>query len=1456
MVVLADANAPLAEATTEYYGMLGAEHMNAAGVAVQNFCHSTQLLVPSTFSKWHTGRCTTWKHPKGNWFRRDYVMCSSALRDMVCASWVVENLDCGWAHEDHLPVCLRIEGQLGPVPKKRLRLDPCKLVDVSLQKEFALAVDQLDLEPWSTDIDSHALKLTEALQGLASTVFGRQKGGKKRYWMSDEAWNLVRWKKELWRWLRCLPQSEIHSLWVEQVRLEVKQVHAQVRLLLRRDRNAFLAEAVSSMESAGRMGDSKALFSLIREVLAPGLSKKQGMKPVPKLLDKTGEPCASYESRQACFMQHFAEQEAGEVVTRQELARRVQGSAAPNMTGWDHRLLPSVSGIMRKIAKLKPGKAPGPDGIEVAALKAGGRALAWKLLPLMTKAVVLRREPLAWKGGLLVSLFKGKGSTQEVGTHRAILVSDHMAKLHHSAIRDVLVEAWEGHAVDTQLGGRRKCGVDMAHHMVQAVTGLGARLGKPVALLFTDLKAAFYTIIRQSLMSVELSDQGLCHVLARMGVSPQEVHQLRQVAARDDAIGAGKGHLEHLVADMLDGSHFGMRGCHDLVHTHRGTRPGDPVGDVLFNMAMTTALKEIRRVAAEAGVRMAETCSLAQVLAAPMGQPVEPGCVDVAFFDDLALMLLGESCAKLVEDLVMLGVVVDNVMAERGLQVNYSAGKTEALLQLRGRNSKLLRDRIMIQQQAQLALDTTRGRQHLRIAHVYKHLGTWIQEAGRPDRERRARGAAAAKAFGPLRNAFYRSRHTDKAIKRRVFEATVVSKHSYNVHVWSWCDQQDLDKWQSDLTRWQVEMCKEHFEHVHAFEVRPEEVAGVLGSLTPQCKLSLARLRYAKRALDNAPPVLWLLLKATYGHPKSWLSHLEQDCAWLRVHLKPHEVPADTSVQGWLEFIQRAPHWKHLLTKAERACTRHLVNTQRMIVWEQKFMKIAQAQELSLPAPRPPPQPVGDLFWCAECETAWKTRRALAMHCTKKHGYKSSCRSWASGNWCHACGKLYHQRIRLMRHLHGKQKCLEHIQACFPPLPPGASQVLDDETLQEAQQYRTAGWAPHRALLPATRTAFVHLPPKGSPEAATMKAAWTSRWQKQGHQWHDMPYDHMHGRVAPCEESQAPTDPGPDHQVTPIVMQSPQGTHKGPMGHFDMQGMSVRALAISLRVLVFVNFCGGQRRPGDVPSWIESQTWLEGVVLFALTVDVCLDAEAGNLMLPENIAKWKAWIKAGLILGGGCRPPSESWSVARYGKGGAPPLREAEAMYGKLALTKRQARQVEVGNALLAFALDVAWLFAHMGGCFYVEHPQYPCWMPMPVHSVWRMAPVRALKRLACAAVVSFDQCTVGAPTKRPTTLLLIRMSIVRQALLRQGDQGRCSHRPSAHARLEGHTIEGGFRTALAKEYPPEMCRIIAEGFVAHARTVVKFGAQTANELPAEWQVWAPELGGVRAQGIQPDFAQ
>ena len=69
-----DANAPLASSTTEFFGMYGAEPMNAQGEAFENFIQEMSLHVPCTFEHFHVGSSTTWTHPSGKKLRRDATM--------------------------------------------------------------------------------------------------------------------------------------------------------------------------------------------------------------------------------------------------------------------------------------------------------------------------------------------------------------------------------------------------------------------------------------------------------------------------------------------------------------------------------------------------------------------------------------------------------------------------------------------------------------------------------------------------------------------------------------------------------------------------------------------------------------------------------------------------------------------------------------------------------------------------------------------------------------------------------------------------------------------------------------------------------------------------------------------------------------------------------------------------------------------------------------------------------------------------------------------------------------------------------------------------------------------------------------------------------------------------------------------------------------------------------------
>ena len=78
-------------------------------------------------------------------------------------------------------------------------------------------------------------------------------------------------------------------------------------------------------------------------------------------------------------------------------------------------------------------------------------------------------------------------------------------------------------------------------------------------------------------------------------------------------------------------------------------------------------------------------------------------------------------------------------------------------------------------------------------------------------------------------------------------------------------------------------------------------------------------------------------------------------------------------------------------------------------------------------------------------------------------------------------------------------------------------------------------------------------------------------------------------------------------------------------------------------------------------------------------------------------------------------------------------------------------------------------------------------------------------------------QCMLGAPSKKPTTLLAINLPQLGQAILDAPNQAVCNRRHK-HVALQGLDQEGNFLTAPAKQYPARMCRMLAEAIITFAR--------------------------------------
>ena len=157
---------------------------------------------------------------------------------------------------------------------------------------------------------------------------------------------------------------------------------------------------------------------------------------------------------------------------------------------------------------------------------------------------------------------------------------------------------------------------------------------------------------------------------------------------------------------------------------------------------------------------------------------------------------------------------------------------------------------------------------------------------------------------------------------------------------------------------------------------------------------------------------------------------------------------------------------------------------------------------------------------------------------------------------------------------------------------------------------------------------------------------------------------------------------------------------------------------------------------------------------------------------------------------------------------GPRPIRSQQQLWGLTCLKKAEANSIAIGNALLRATIRMFFAATCSPTCAVaMEHPKRPDWVPLAPSS-WLLPELRYIASLPCAQAVDVDQCMFGAPSRKPTTLLLLQVKHAQELLqLPRICDGQHTHQQV----LRGIDENGLFRTAPAKQYPQGLCAILAK---------------------------------------------
>lgn len=453
LILMGDMNAQLGDAIDGVVGDVLNDKTTDNGTHFGWLLQATSLWLPATYHHYHNGDSGTWIHPGTKQaIRLDYVALDHRFAAFDIDSAIEEDIDLPGMGEDHravrLTFCFALRKK--PTTLRRAQIDEVALTDPANASRIEEVLRTVETIPWSTNIHDHYAQLASTLHSELAKFFPQQKKTPRRHYISRATWMCRASKLTLKKSLKeARKQGDEEG--VQLLIHQIKEAAVKLRGLLQADKQQHVDVLLEQVDRA----PPQQLFAQLRRLGIGAQMKKYSNKALPMMRKSDGEYATSHQESQEAWRAHASALEGGRQVEGQELLQLCHQRQA----AFHHRTAPNCNNIPTKLQieracrRLRPFKARGPDGLPAALYHHYPTLMTDLMHPLMVKMACQTVEPLGFKGGKLVHLYKGKGAHDEPANRRGILISNHMSKVAHSSIRGQFMPFLERGMLPMQIGG-------------------------------------------------------------------------------------------------------------------------------------------------------------------------------------------------------------------------------------------------------------------------------------------------------------------------------------------------------------------------------------------------------------------------------------------------------------------------------------------------------------------------------------------------------------------------------------------------------------------------------------------------------------------------------------------------------------------------------------------------------------------------------------------------------------------------------------------------------------------------------------------------------------------------------------------------------------------------------------------------------------------------------------------
>ena len=211
----------------------------------------------------------------------------------------------------------------------------------------------------------------------------------------------------------------------------------RTRTLLRRDKERYVRDLAEEVEGNLNTNNLRPAFRAVKKLRSK--SKPQ----VSSVRSADGHLISGVAGQRARWAEYFEQLYRADPPTEQlHLAGLRTLAAVPPIDV----AVPSLAEVRAAVARLRGGGAPGVCNISAELLKGGGEAMIRGLHAVLSAVWHLGAIPPDWKRGLVVPIWKGKGSRQDCGNYRGITLLSVPGKV----LAHLLLSRIRGHLLEHQ----------------------------------------------------------------------------------------------------------------------------------------------------------------------------------------------------------------------------------------------------------------------------------------------------------------------------------------------------------------------------------------------------------------------------------------------------------------------------------------------------------------------------------------------------------------------------------------------------------------------------------------------------------------------------------------------------------------------------------------------------------------------------------------------------------------------------------------------------------------------------------------------------------------------------------------------------------------------------------------------------------------------------------------------